>query len=213
LSQPDGTYHFEPLPWPVQLAPIQGLVALDYNGDGHPDLALVQNSYAAAPSLGRFSGGLGLILTNDGRGRFTALDPQHSGFIVPGDAKALVVTDLDQDGWPDLVASRNDQPALAFRDRGLPDRQPLRVLLQGPAGNPTAVGARLTLTLADGSTQSAMVTAGSGYYSQSSPACFFNYPANQPPHHLTIVWPDGATTSHAFISPPPTTLTLSAGTR
>jgi len=212
LSQPDGRYRFEPMPWPAQLAPVEGLVALDHNGDGRPDLALVQNSYAATPSLGRFTGGLGLILTNDGQGRFTALDPAASGLIVPGDAKALVITDLDQDGWPDLVASRNDQPALAFRHRGLPGQRPLRVNLQGPAGNPTSVGARLTLTLADGSTQTTVVAAGSGYYSQSSPASFFNYPSAQPPRLLTIVWPDGATTTHPFTSPPPSGLTISVGT-
>jgi len=196
LSQPAGPHRFTPLPWPVQLAPVQGLVALDLTGDGHPDLALVQNSFAPAPSLGRFAGGLGAILVNDGTGGFRALDPQESGFLVPGDAKALVVTDLDQDHRPDLVVSRNDEPALAFRYRGLPGRRPLRILLQGPAGNPTAVGARLVLTAADGTRHRAEVVAGSGYYSQSSPAVFFAVPAG--PATLAVTWPDGATTEHRF---------------
>ena len=213
LSQPDGTHRFTPLPWVAQLSPVQGMVALDLTGDGHPDLALLQNSHAPAPSLGRFTGGLGLILANDGEGRFTALDPAASGLIVPGDAKALVVTDLDQNGWPDLVASHNDQPALAFRNRGLTGHRPLRILLQGSPGNPTAIGAKLTLTLADGSTRTEKVTAGSGYYSQSSPASYFSYPSAQPPRLLTIAWPDGGTTTHAFTAPPPAALTISAETR
>jgi len=196
LSQPSGPHRFVPLPWEVQLAPVQGMVALDFTGDGHPDLALVQNSLAPTPSLGRFAGGLGVILANDGTGGFRALDPLQSGFVVPGDAKALVVTDLDQDNWPDLVASRNDEPALAFRHRGLPRLRPLRLVLQGPPGNPTAVGARLTLTAADGSRRGAEVTAGSGYYSQSSPAVFFAVPAG--PATLVVAWPDGSTTEHRF---------------
>ena len=194
LSQPAGPHRFVPLPWEVQLAPVQGMVALDLTGDGHPDLALGQNSHAPAPSLGRFTGGLGVILVNDGRGDFQALDPQQSGFIVPGDAKALVVTDLDADNWPDLVASRNDAPALAFRHRGLSGHRPLRLVLQGPPGNPTALGARLTLTLADGTTRTTEITAASGYYSQSSPAVFLALPAA--PRSLQVRWPDGRSTEH-----------------
>ncbi|MFZ5493757.1 MAG: FG-GAP-like repeat-containing protein [Verrucomicrobiota bacterium] len=194
LSQPAGPHRFVPLPWEAQLAAIQGMVALDLNGDGHTDLALVQNSFAPTPSLGRFTGGLGLILVNDGRGGFRSLDPQAGGLLVPGDAKALVVTDLNGDAWPDLVASRNDRPALAFKHRGLPGRRPLQIRLQGPPGNPTAIGARLTLTRADGNTCTSEVTAGSGYYSQSSPAVFLALPAG--PAALTVTWPDGSTSKH-----------------
>jgi hypothetical protein len=194
LSQPGGPHRFTPLPWPVQLAPVQGMVALDLTGDGHPDLALVQNSHAPTPSLGRFTGGLGVILANDGRGGFTALDPQQAGFVVPGDAKALVVDDLNGDGWPDLVASRNDEPVLAFRHGGIPGRRPLRVVLQGPPGNPTALGARLTFTLPDSSTRTTELTAGSGYYSQSSPALFLALPPG--PVSLAITWPNGAKSTH-----------------
>nr|WP_237023461.1 FG-GAP-like repeat-containing protein [Lacunisphaera limnophila] len=198
LSQPVGPHRFVALPWEVQLAPVQGMVALDVTGDGHVDLALVQNSHAPAPSLGRFSGGVGLLLAGDGRGGFRALDPQTSGLLVPGDAKALVVTDRNADGWPDLVASRNDESALAFLHRGVAGQQPLRVVLQGPAGNPTAIGATVTLTLADGSTRTAAITAGSGYYSQSSPAVFFSYPSATPARAFTVTWSDGTSSTHAI---------------
>jgi hypothetical protein len=213
LSQPDGSHRFVALPWAAQLAPVQGMVALDLTGDGHPDLALLQNSHAPTPSLGRFTGGLGLVLANDGHGGFRALDPQQSGLVVPGDAKALVVTDLNQDGWPDLVASRNDQPALAFRHRGLAGQRPLRVVLQGPPGNPTGIGAKLTLTLADGSTRTTELSAGSGYYSQSSPAAFFSYPASATPRSLSVAWPDGRATEHTLSAMANGTLTISRENR
>ena len=206
LSQPSGPHRFVPLPWEVQLAPVQGLVALDLTGDGHPDLALVQNSHAPAPSLGRFTGGLGLILANDGRGAFTSLDPQQSGFMVSGDAKALVVTDLNGDNWPDLVASRNDAPALAFTHRGLAGHRPLRVVLQGSPGNPTGLGARLTLTLADGTTRTTELTAASGYYSQSSPAIFLALAS--PPRSLNVRWPDGRTSEHTITADATGTITI-----
>jgi enediyne biosynthesis protein E4 len=50
LSQPDGTYRFEPLPRIAQISPIQGLVAGDFDGDGNADIYAVQNSYSPIPS-------------------------------------------------------------------------------------------------------------------------------------------------------------------
>jgi hypothetical protein len=209
LSQPDGTYRFEPLPRIAQIAPLQGLVAGDFGGDGHADIYAVQNSYAPMPSVGRFNGGLSQLLRGDGRGHFTAVPVAASGLLVPGDAKALAVLDLGHDGWPGFLVSRNNNTTLAFRNTGVPGRHSLRVLLQGAAGNPTAVGASITITLTDGSTQTSEVYAGAGDYSQSSAACFFGYPDSSPPRNIRVRWPSGVTTDHSF-RPDSPTLTLSA---
>jgi hypothetical protein len=195
LSQPDGTYRFAPLPRIAQIAPLQGLVAGDFDGDGHADIYAVQNSYAPIPVVGRFDGGLSQLLRGDGHGHFAAVPPVDSGLLVPGDAKALAVLDLDGDGWPDFLLTRNNATTLAWRNRGVPGRHALAVRLHGPTGNPDAIGARVTLVLADGSTQTAEVSAGSGYYSQSSPACFFGWPDATPPTSLRVRWPDGTTSA------------------
>jgi hypothetical protein len=196
LSQPDGTYRFEPLPRLAQIAPFQGLAAGDFDGDGHADIYAVQNSYAPIPYVGRFDGGLSQLLRGDGHGHFTPVPPAESGLIVPGDAKALVVLDLDQDGWPDFLVTQNHGTTLAFRNGGVAGRQSLRIVLHGPAGNFTAVGARITVELADGSTQTSEVYAGSGYHSQSTAACFFGFLDANPPKHIRVRWPSGVTTVH-----------------
>jgi hypothetical protein len=193
LSQPDGTYRFEPLPRIAQIAPCQGLVAGDFDGDGHADIYTVQNSYAPGSGVGRFDGGLSQLLNGDGHGHFTAVPPAESGLLVPGDPKALAVLDLDGDGWPDFLLTRNQATTLAFRNRGAPGRHSLSVRLRGPPGNPDAIGARLSLELTDGTTETVEVQAGSGYYSQSSPASFFGYPDGNPPRALHVRWPDGTT--------------------
>jgi hypothetical protein len=200
LSQADGTYRFEALPRIAQIAPAQGMVAADFDGDGNTDLAIVQNSYAPTAWVGHFDGGIGQILRGDGKGHFTPIEPLDSNFIVTGDAKALVLADLDDNGWPDLVATQNNATLLAFRDRGSPHRHALRVRLQGPKSNPTAIGARVMAELADGSRQLAEVSAGSGYYSESSPDCFFGYPDANPPRRVSVRWPDGRTSTHAVPS-------------
>lgn len=156
------------------------MVAGDFGGDGHAGLYAVQNSFAPVAAIGRFDGGLSQLLRGDGHGHFSAVPPSESGLVVPGDAKALAVADLDQGGWPDLLVTRNDNTTLAFHNGGVPGHSSFRVVLRGAAGNPTAVGARIAVELSDGTTQVSEVYAGSGYYSQSAPACYFGYPDGNP---------------------------------
>jgi hypothetical protein len=198
LSQPDGTYRFEPLPRIAQISVIQGLVAGDFDGDGRADIFAVQNSYAPIRADMRNDGGLGQLLRGDGRGHFAPAGPAESGLVVPGDAKALAVADIDRDGWPDFLVTRNNSTTLAFRNLGEPGRRSFSVALRGGAGNPTAVGARITVELSDGTQQTSEVFAGTGYYSQSTPDCFFGYPEATPPRGIRVRWPSGATTEHAY---------------
>ncbi|HEY9154025.1 MAG TPA: FG-GAP-like repeat-containing protein, partial [Opitutaceae bacterium] len=198
LSQPDGTYRFEPLPRIAQIAPLQGIVAGDFDGDGLADIYTAQNSFAPTPVVGHFDGGISQFLRGDGHGHFTAVPARESGLIVPGDAKAVTVLDLDHDGWPDFLVTRNNNTALAFRNRSTAGHHSFEVRLHGAAGNPEGIGARITVEMADGTIQAAEVFAGSGYYSQYS-SCFFGY-KDQPPRQIKVRWPNGKTTEHAFLA-------------
>jgi hypothetical protein len=197
LSQPDGTYRFDALPRIAQISPPQGLVAGDFEGSGHADIYAVQNSYAPIPLVGRFDGGLSQLLRGDGVGHFSPVPPAESGLVVPGDAKALAVLDIDQDGWPDFLVTRNNGTTLAFRNGGVPGRHSLCIRLKGLPGNPTAVGARISVELADGTSRTSEVYAGSGYYSQSTAGCFFGYGDGSPPRKVIVRWPSGLTSEHA----------------
>ena len=127
LSQPDGTYRFAPLPRIAQIAPLEGIVAGDFDGDGRADIYAVQNSFAPVPAIGHFDGGLSQLLRGDGHGNFVAVPPAESGLVVPGDAKAVVALDLDGDGRTDFFISRNNSTTLAFRNNGrATDRKPER---------------------------------------------------------------------------------------
>jgi hypothetical protein len=117
LSEPAGTWRFEPLPRSAQIAPLSAIVAGDFDGDGNADLYAVQNSFAPLQRVGRFAGGLSQLLRGDGRGGLVAVPSGQSGLVVPGDAKEVVLVDADGDGKQDILATRNDAPALVFRRR------------------------------------------------------------------------------------------------
>jgi hypothetical protein len=202
LSQPDGTYRFEPLPRLAQIAPIFGLAVGDFDGDGSADVYAVQNSFAPYTDTGRFDGGLSLMLKGDGHGGLEPVPLARSGLVVPNDAKGLAVLDVNQDGWPDFLVTRNNDRALLYRNQGVPGHNSFAVVLRGPKGNPTAIGALVRVVLADGTAQASEVAAGSGYLSQSTSGLFFGYADRNVPREVTVRWPDGRTSVHPWTQTP-----------
>lgn len=196
MSRANEQYEFIPLPRIAQIAPLQGMVSGDFDGDGKIDLYALQNSYAPNPVVGRFDGGLSQLLRGDGRGHFEPVPAAESGLVVPGNAKALVAIDLDDNGWPDFLATRNNNTTMAFRNQPVTGRHSIRVSLRGAVGNPDGIGARVTGRYADGSSQSFEISAGSGYYSQSSAARFVGSPDSNPLKQIEVRWPMGKTSVH-----------------
>ena len=197
----DGKGHFdvEPLPRLAQVSPGFGVVLTEVNGDSHADLYIAQNFFGPQPEVGNHNGGLSLLLTGAGDGSFTPMWPDESGLIVPGDATALTTTDLDGDGWPDFVVANNNGPLQAFEHNGNTGNRVLLVRLQGVPGNPTAVGARVTVELDDRATQTAELYAGGGYLSQSSSALVFGLGQSAETARISVVWPDGKTSSESVV--------------
>ena len=190
----DAFFDVEVLPRFVQAAPGFGIVTGDVDADGWPDVYIAQNFYSPEPETGRMSGGVSVLLRGDGQGGLALVEPQASGLVVPQDAKAAALVDLDQDARPDVVVATNDGPLRVFRNR-VGEGRALSVRLVDGVGNPTAVGALVTLVTADGRRQTAEVHAGSGYLSQSPATLFFGLGDSQA-RELQVRWPDGTTSVH-----------------
>ncbi|MEM7387376.1 MAG: CRTAC1 family protein, partial [Verrucomicrobiota bacterium] len=193
LNKGDGTFEIQSLPRLAQNAPIFGLALQDFDADGHLDLIAAQNSFSPQPETGRYDGGIGLVLKGTGDGTFQALLPPQSGFLLPGDGKALVLTGRNAVGEPGILVTRNQDTGRAFHLEPLPDdRRRVTLELAGRTGNAEAVGARITISFTDGSTQEAEIHSGAGYLSQSARRLNIGLANERSIHRIGIRWPDGS---------------------
>ena len=194
----DGEGHFDmrPLPRLAQISPGFGIVLRDVDLDGLVDCYIVQNNYHITVEQGRLDGGLSALLkgTGDADEPFEFVWPHESGLEVPGDARSLSAVDVNLDGWEDFIVGINDgDPQIFINELGArSENHPIRIRLNGAAGNPSAIGARVTITAGDLAPQTAEVTAGSGYLSQSSTDLIFAVPGDvEGDLNVTVRWPDG----------------------
>jgi hypothetical protein len=101
-----GKFKMNTLPLSVQVAPVNGMVTDDINGDGNLDVIMVGNDYGNEVFIGRYDAFTGLVLGGDGHGKFEVLPSAKTGFYVKGDAKALSKV-YSAKGHELLVATQN----------------------------------------------------------------------------------------------------------
>ncbi len=109
-----GKFSIQPLPLEAQEAPVYGMQCEDINGDGNLDVLLVGNDYGMEPYSGRHDAFMGLYLQGDGKGNFTPVNLQKSGFIVEGDAKGLATIHTAKN--EDItIATQNQDSLMVYR--------------------------------------------------------------------------------------------------
>ncbi|MFL5743182.1 MAG: FG-GAP repeat domain-containing protein, partial [Niastella sp.] len=107
-SSPDGKYQLHTLPIQTQYAPVYTITPLDYNNDGHEDLLLCGNMNRARLRPGKYDANYGVLLQNDGKGGFTYIDQQRSGFYLKGDVRSVLSINNQ------LLFGINQQPVKAY---------------------------------------------------------------------------------------------------
>jgi hypothetical protein len=119
----DGSFTLVPLPRAAQLAPVYGILAADADRDGHLDLLLAGNFDGVKPEIGRMGASYGLFLRGNGRGGFTPVEAEQSGFLVRGEARDIQRL-RTRHGDVYIVTRNNDRPlffsATPARARELP---------------------------------------------------------------------------------------------
>jgi hypothetical protein len=199
LNDGNGRFMATPLPPMAQITTGYGLTTADFDNDGHDDLYLVGNFSHADHEFRQFTGGISYWLRGLGDGSFVVVPSTESGLFVPYDGRGTAVSDYDNDGWVDVVVGINDHYPLLFHNVGNETNCAIRVRLAGDAANPTGVGARITVTLPDGSTTIREVHAGSGYFSQDSAVQLFGL-GQAGTADIQVSWPDGTISETAVNS-------------
>ena len=186
--------HFElhALPVEAQMAPVFGVVAQDFDGDGRVDLFLAQNFFGLQPDVPRLDAGRGLLLLGDGRGGFKPVRGQASGLLIYGEQRGAAAADFDRDGRIDLAVSQNGAETKLYRNATA--KPGLRVRLIGAPGNRDAVGSWVRLESRGESGPAQEIHAGAGYWSQDSPALVVA--TDSLPARVLVRWPGGTRTTN-----------------
>ncbi|MDA0813918.1 MAG: FG-GAP-like repeat-containing protein [Verrucomicrobia bacterium] len=191
LNNGNGQFQFKPLPLLAQVSPGFGLCFLDADADGNTDLFMAQNFFGPQFETGPFAGGLSLLLLGDGTGGFLPLSPDRSGIVIPGDATAATAMDFNGDGRLDLAVAQNNGPVRTFESTATGSGRFIRICLDGGPGNPSAVGARVTVLLESGDRMVQEVYAGAGYLSQAQSCPVFTLANKDKVTRIFVRWPDG----------------------
>lgn len=109
----NGRFRLSSLPLKSQFSPVYGIMSGDFDDDQFLDVLLVGNFYGNNPFWGRMDALNGLLLKGMGNGQFTVLDYTQTGFLVSGDAKAIVNIPT-QSGTEIILATQNQDSSRTF---------------------------------------------------------------------------------------------------
>ena len=86
----DGKFREKKLPIQAQYSPVYTVTQLDFNNDGNQDLLLCGNINHARLRFGKYDANYGVLLKGDGKGGFTYISQQQSGFNLWGDVRCVL---------------------------------------------------------------------------------------------------------------------------
>ena len=89
-SGSNGKFIEKTLPLEVQFSPVFTITSLDYDKDGKQDLLLCGNINHARLRFGKCDANFGVLLKGDGKGGFTYITQEQSGFHIWGDVRSVL---------------------------------------------------------------------------------------------------------------------------
>jgi hypothetical protein len=107
----NGKFKEMTLPVQAQFSPVFAISALDYDRDGATDLVLAGNISKSRLRFGKYDANYGMLLKGDGKGNFTYIPQQQSGFNITGDIRSIIQVNNT------LLFGLNQMPIKAYKVR------------------------------------------------------------------------------------------------
>jgi hypothetical protein len=90
VSSKDGKFHEKALPLQAQFSPVFSITSIKNDQAGNEDILLCGNINKARLRFGKYDANYGVLLKNDGKGNFSYINQQQSGFHLRGDVRSVI---------------------------------------------------------------------------------------------------------------------------
>lgn len=108
-----GNFIRHSFPIQAQIAPVFGILAKDFDGDGNVDVLMAGNKYGMEVETNRCDAGNGIFLAGDGKGNFTWVDNIKSGFWAMRQVRDMALLQASG-GKIKVIVSNNNDPLDVF---------------------------------------------------------------------------------------------------
>lgn len=112
----NGKFVQHTLPVQAQLAPVQGILLNDFDGDGRTDILIGGNKYGFDVETNRCDASIGALFLGDGKGGFTWKNNLRSGFLTYKEVRDLALL-RGPGGQKQVIVANNNGPVQVFRKK------------------------------------------------------------------------------------------------
>lgn len=116
INEGNMQFTLKALPTRAQFAPINGIVAEDFDKNGTVDILVAGNLFQAEVETGRADAGRGLLLLGNGKGDFEEVSNQESGILAPLDVKDLAILNTGPNQARIILVANNNFAMQAFME-------------------------------------------------------------------------------------------------
>jgi hypothetical protein len=107
INSGKGSFARKALPGAAQLSPMYGIATGDFDKDGKTDILLGGNFYESKPEAGIYDASYGVLLKGDGKGGFTTMPYDKSGYFLQGAVRDIITLNAGKKKLI-VVAKNND---------------------------------------------------------------------------------------------------------